>query len=231
MCTLQPRDNSEDRARPTVHRDDVDSDVSTSGKVIASVIARADDNAATDKTWKASPLPRLDGDMDIPGRPLSKAPGLSGIFITLSGWPLAAGTSAATVGLDVVVVVDTVVMVILAMLFAFGFPAGFAPPPALLAPPLFALALTPLFPVALALLLTLLALPLLAALLQLLTAATLTTPSLAISWIALAALEPTPAGWRIVYCLEESGLVTEGRPPVGLLLGDTEFEVTSCVVT
>lgn len=128
-------------------------------------------------------LPRLDGDIDIPGLPLSKVPGLSGIFMTLSCWPFAEGTSAATVGLDVVVVVDTVVMVMLAMLFALGFPAGFAALPLSLAPlfPLVVLLPTTPLPFAFAAL-TLLppALPLFAAV-QLLTAATLTTPSRAIS--------------------------------------------------
>lgn len=146
--------------------------------------------------------------------------------MTLSCWPLAAGTSAATVGLDVVVVVDAVVMVMLAMLFALGFPAGFVVLPlslALLLPLVVALLPTPL-PFTFAAL-TLLTPPLLAVV-QLLTAATLTTPSLVISWIALAALEPTPAGCRIVYCFEESGLVTAGKPPGGLLLGDTELEAT-----
>lgn len=33
------------------------------------------------------------------------------------------------------------------------------------------------------------------------TADTLGTPSLAASWRTLAALEPAPAGWRMVYCL------------------------------
>lgn len=132
----------------------------------------------TDK--KSSPLPRLDGDIDIPGLLLSKVPGLSGIFMTLSCWPFAEDTSAATVGLDVVVVVDTVVMVILAMLFALGFPAGFAVLLLSLAPlfPLVVLLPTTPLPFAFAVL-TLFALPLFAV--QLLTAATLTTPSLAIS--------------------------------------------------
>lgn len=121
--------------------------------------------------------------MDIPGLLPSKVTGLSGIFITLSCWtvPVPAEASAPVEGLDVVVVVETAVIAILFVtLFPLPLLTGLAVPLALPLPLLFVVLLaTPLPHVPLLLLMPFVALPLVV--LQLLTAVTLTTPSLAMS--------------------------------------------------
>lgn len=122
--------------------------------------------------------------MDIPGLLPSKVPGLSGIFMTFSGWPVpvADDTSAAVVGLDVVVLVETAVIEMLIALLPFPLALGFV-----LLLVLLVLLLLLLFVVTLLLQLPLLLFPLFALaelpllVLQLLTAVTLTTPSLAMS--------------------------------------------------